>query len=363
VSALADLHQTVPWYYASFSALDRYFRQTEQPVEHVAVHGDLISLAKALPNLDFPGVPYADAAMWDDTTRVYFRCIDDPSKPEPQPFRMQNILYDPRGDRYLDPYDDYRSLRGDVLEATGEPYDPLRRLMDAAVAVSRYPHALAEDAVPGVPRFAPLSAEAQRTLLSSILTGQYPWKGLALLRDHGFVAEYWPELASMAGTEQSKDHHPEGDVWTHSLETFRYRRSRDLVLTLGLLLHDSGKPQAKRAGGNRFDRHAEIGAGLATKLLRRLEFPNETVESVRWLVHKHMFPGALHALPTFRTERLMADPLFPLLLELYRCDLESSYRGPSAYYRACKIYRAYIRNSNNPYRTSEGKKLVKLYVD
>ena len=59
----------------------------------------------------------------------------------------------------------------------------------------------------------------------------------------------------------------------------------------------------------------------------------------------------------------MADPLFPVLLELYRCDLESTFRGPNPYYRACKIYRSYLKNSANPYRSAEGKKLVRLYVD
>ncbi|MBU8913888.1 MAG: HD domain-containing protein, partial [Spirochaetales bacterium] len=161
----------------------------------------------------------------------------------------------------------------------------------------------------------------------------------------------------------SKEHHPEGDVWSHSLEAFRYRRSRDMVLTLALLLHDSGKPHATPAAGRKFDGHAEIGATLATRFLRRLEFGESVVEGVRWLIHKHMFPGALHLLPTFRTERLMADPLFPVLLELFRCDLESAYRGPSSYYRACKIYRSYLKNSSNPYRTAEGKKLVRMYVD
>ena len=363
MDALVDLRSAVPWYFSSFSALDRYFRQTEQPVVHIAVEGDLVALAKSIPNLEFPGVPYADAAMWDGPTRIYFRCLEDEHKPQKQPFRLQNILYDPDKDRYLDPYDDYRSLRGDLLEATDAPYDPIRRLMDAAVAVSRYPHSVSAGSLEPVQRYLELSPETQRTLLSGILTGPSPWEGLNLLREYEFIDAYWPELAGMYGTEQSKEHHPEGDVWSHSLEAFRYRRSRDMVLTLALLLHDSGKPHATPAAGRKFDGHAEIGATLATRFLRRLEFGESVVESVRWLIHKHMFPGALHLLPTFRTERLMADPLFPVLLELFRCDLESAYRGPSSYYRACKIYRSYLKNSSNPYRTAEGKKLVRMYVD
>jgi poly(A) polymerase len=59
----------------------------------------------------------------------------------------------------------------------------------------------------------------------------------------------------------------------------------------------------------------------------------------------------------------MADERFPILLELYRCDLESTYRGPDGYYRACKIYRDYLKNEANPFRSADGKKLVRLFVD
>jgi len=58
----------------------------------------------------------------------------------------------------------------------------------------------------------------------------------------------------------------------------------------------------------------------------------------------------------------MSSQLFPLLLELHRCDLSSTYRGPDGYYRACKVYRAYLKNVRNPFRTADGKKMLKRYV-
>ena len=329
---------------------------------YIVVEGDLVALAKAVPDLEFPGVRNADAAAWDDGRRVYFRCVDPQTKPPIQSFRPLNLLYDPERERYLDPYDDYRSLRGVHLEATAEGYDPLHRLMDAAIAVSRYPHTLS-GALDAVPHFPAMPAESLRSLLAQMLTGPFPDEGMRLLDAYGFIDAYFPELGGMKETAHSKEHHPEGDVWNHSLETFRYRRTHDLRLTLGLLLHDSGKPLAVPHGNRRFDGHAEIGAKLAGKLLRRLGFAEQLVDDVHWLVSKHMFPGALHVLPSFRTERLMADDRFPMLLELYRCDLESTYRGPEGYYRACKIYRDFLRHDANPYRTAAGKKLVRLYVD
>jgi len=200
-------------------------------------------------------------------------------------------------------------------------------------------------------------------VLSNILTGTSPWEGLRLLEAAGFVDAYWPELAAMRQVQHSKEYHPEGDVWTHTLETFRYRKSNNMVLTLGLLLHDSGKPHAPRTRERAFGGHAEIGVRYARSFLRRLEFPETVASDVAWLVSKHMYPAALHKLPLFRTERMMAHPLFPMLLELFRCDIESTFRGPDGYYRACKVYRDYLRNSGNPFRTPEGKKTLRLYVE
>ena len=112
-----------------------------------------------------------------------------------------------------------------------------------------------------------------------------------------------------------------------------------------------------------FDRHAQIGAQIASKFLRRLRFSEALIGKVLFLVREHMLPGFIHTLPTFRTERVMGSELFPMLLELYRCDLSSTYRGPDGYYRACKVYRSYLKNVRNPFRTSDGKKILRRYVE
>ena len=46
----------------------------------------------------------------------------------------------------------------------------------------------------------------------------------------------------------------------------------------------------------------------------------------------------------------------PVLLELYRCDELSTFRGPDGYYDACAAYKTYLKNSRNPYRESNGKR-------
>jgi poly(A) polymerase len=189
----------------------------------------------------------------------------------------------------------------------------------------------------------------QRDLLASLLSSRRPDKGLVLLERAGFVAAAWPELAEMARIPHVKDYHPEGNVWEHTLETLKYRKRMDVVLSLALLLHDAGKPEAEGSGERRFEGHSELGVRVASRFLGRLSFPAALVEDVAFLVRYHMMPAALGQLPPFRTEPVLASPLFPQLLELYRADLCSSYADEAGYYEACRIYQRYLKDRGNPY--------------
>ncbi|MFO7849395.1 MAG: hypothetical protein R6V67_05505 [Spirochaetia bacterium] len=208
-----------------------------------------------------------------------------------------------------------------------------------------------------------LPAIDQRFLLSGVLTGKWAGRGLRLLEESGFIDAHWPLLSAMDKIDHSKEHHPEGNVWRHTVEAFAYRKVRELPLSLGLLLHDSGKPFTGPHNGNAFDRHAQIGADKAGQFLSNLRFDNKTVEQVDYFVRNHMLPSYIPKLPFSRTEDVLSSPLFPELLELYRCDVSSTFRGPDGYYRACATYRNFLKNRRNPFRSSDGKKRLRMLVD
>jgi poly(A) polymerase len=48
-------------------------------------------------------------------------------------------------------------------------------------------------------------------------------------------------------------------------------------------------------------------------------------------------------MPLNRTAEVLESPLFPALLELYRCDESSSFKGLEGYHRSSAAYRAYLR--------------------
>ena len=147
------------------------------------------------------------------------------------------------------------------------------------------------------------------------------------------------------------------------MQTFRHRKLPALGLSLALLLHDVGKPRAANAEGRKFDHHAEIGRTVAERFLSRLGFPRALIDDVSFLVRYHMLPAALPRMPANRLEGVIDDPRFPVLLELYKCDELSTFRGPDGYYEACAAYKAWLRNARNPWRGADGKKLARMYLE
>lgn len=353
VRALRDAGYGV--YYASYSALDRYFRLPAYGPLHLSTDATLVALAQTFDELEYPGLPYEDAVIRSDDRRVLIRCDDADLPPRPFPFTIQGLLYDPVRDVFLDPQGVYPDLRSPRLRPN-IGVSSLYRLADAAVLASRYHYLVEVEELALEERLPEPDPAFQRQLLLSIMAGRHPEKGLNLLYFSGFVETFWPELQAMSGVAHVKDYHPEGDGWEHTLETLRHRKEPDPVLSLALLLHDVGKPAASSTPERAFDGHAELGAQIAARFLRRLAFPQQAVQDITFLVRYHMMPGALKVLPIHRSGPLMASLLFPRLLELYRADLSASYEGPDGYYEACRIYRNYQKHRANPYRHSDGRK-------
>jgi len=149
------------------------------------------------------------------------------------------------------------------------------------------------------------------------------------------MIEWIPELAALSKTPQSKQYHAEGDVAIHTrmaVEACTADSEPDLLWAA--LLHDIGKPLMTRKDGEKITsyRHEVAGAEITEKILKRLELPANRRERIVWAVRHHSF----HLSWSLKTpedvsprqRRFIADPLFPLLLDLLRVDSAASYGYP-----------------------------------
>lgn len=219
-------------------------------------------------------------------------------------FTCNAIGWDPLTGECLDPFNGESDLRARVLRHVSEHFgeDPLRvlRAMQLAARFDLRPtpdtlalcRAIEPEGLPAERQF-----EEWRKL---ILRGVTPSRGLAFLKDCGWISHY-PELEAMVGCPQDPRWHPEGDVWVHTLHCMdAFARERtgddhdDLIVGLAVLCHDMGKPATTVRGPDgriRSPRHDQVGATLASEFLDRLTRQKSIHNLVIPLVKAHMRPA------------------------------------------------------------------------
>lgn len=142
-----------------------------------------------------------------------------------------------------------------------------------------------------------IEVEFQKLLLRSA----QPSLGISWLAAIGRIETVLPELAATHGIEQDPRWHPEGDVFTHSLQALDAAVAysyEDVQTTLALryaaLCHDLGKVSTTvRASDGSITSygHETAGVPLTKRLLARIMRNKELIELVALLVRHHMAPG------------------------------------------------------------------------
>ncbi|HBN83225.1 MAG TPA: phosphohydrolase [Clostridiales bacterium] len=136
-------------------------------------------------------------------------------------------------------------------------------------------------------------------------------------------------LLKMQKTEQSKKHHPEGNVWNHTMlvtdEAAKVReKSKDSrVFMWAALLHDIGKPDTTRMRKGRITAydHDKVGTKLCVEFLRFFTDEEEFIDSVRVLVRYHMHMlYVLNKLPFGDIENLLKEADINEIALLSLCD-------------------------------------------
>ncbi len=251
-------------------------------------------------------------------------------------FTVNGLLLDPESRTVIDYVGGVEDLRRGLLRTIGDPNlrfaeDHLRTLRAIRFCV-RFRLEMDSATRNAIPAFAKktasVSAERFRDELNKMLAGPEPSRALRMLLELGLLKERLPELAALDGLPQPPEHHPEGDVFTHTMIMLDHMAKPDLDLAWAILLHDVGKKATFGHGPDgriHFYGHESVGERMAVSIMERMKTPRDSIKAVASAVRNHMKFAHVHLMRQPKWRRMLADPNFPLELELHRIDCISSH--------------------------------------
>ncbi len=283
-------------------------------------------------------VGYSDGRHPDEV-----RFSKDPTEDvERRDFTINGMMLDPATNEVLDFVGGRADLKAGIIRAIGDPErrfaeDKLRMLRGVRFA-ARFDYTIDPATMAAMQRLAPqidqVSHERIREELTKMLTEGRARRAFELLDETGLLREVLPEIAAMKGVEQSPQHHPEGDVFVHTLLLLdKLPAGASKTLAWGALLHDVGKPPTFRIAPDRirFDGHVDVGVKMAAEILRRLRFSNQETDQILALVDNHMRFGDVQRMKQSTLKRFFRLPAFDEHLELHRLDCLSSHGALDSY--------------------------------
>ena len=195
----------------------------------------------------------------------------------------------------IDEYGGLDDIRDGIIRCVGNPYDRFSedalRIMRAVRFSAQLGYRIEEETSKAIiklsPNLASISAERINTELTKLLLSPNP----DYLRDAyrlGITGVVLPELDRCMECEQVNPHHcySVGEHTLHSLKIV----PDDKVLRYTMLFHDFGKPDTQSVGEDgrmHFYGHPAVSERMASDIMHRLKFDNDTMNSVNLLCKNH----------------------------------------------------------------------------
>lgn len=236
-------------------------------------------------------------------------------------FTVNSMMEDVLTGEIVDHFGGLEDLRkGIIRHICAESFveDPLRVLRGAQFA-ARFGFVIAEDTIELCKSIdlAALSKErVEEELKKALLKADKPSIFFESLRSMEQLDVWFPELKQLIGLEQDPVFHPEGDVWTHTMEvTDRAAKFREVVsdpygFMLLALTHDLGKIVTTEIVKGRIHayEHEKEGMPLVKDFIKRLTNEKDIMEYVSNMVPLHMRPNvAAYSKPALKSTNRMFD--------------------------------------------------------
>lgn len=222
---------------------------------------------------------------------------------------MNALAFDLVTGELHDPFDGCKDIKDKILRCTDEKFfieDPLRffRVMQFIGRFEMQPSSELQKLCKSMDISQVSRERIEEEFKKLLLKSDTPSRGIRWLHEIGRLKEVLPELAETVGVEQSAQWHPEGDVFTHTMQVIDAavdvgrqleEEQEKIVLMYAAICHDLGKPDTtvKLKDGRISSRgHEDVGVPIAKKLLTRICGNKKIIQTVAKLVKFHMTPGS-----------------------------------------------------------------------
>lgn len=231
-------------------------------------------------------------------------------------FTVNAMMEDVLTGEIVDPYGGQQDLKNSVLrhvDSHSFAEDPLRVLRGAQFA-ARFGFSIAPETVELCSAMDLTVLPPERIfgeLEKALLKAGRPSVFFQSLREMKQLDTWFPELAALIGVEQSPVHHPEGDVWNHTMlvtdqaallrHGAKYAGaalspSSDIGFMLAALCHDLGKAVTTGAGEDgriHAFGHETEGIRIAETFMKRITGNKRLTAYVTNMVRLHMKPNTV----------------------------------------------------------------------
>jgi len=201
----------------------------------------------------------------------------------------------------VDPYHGQEDLEKKIIRAVGKASERFKedalRLMRAVRFATQLSFTIDEktwESIQEDSQLLPLiSGERIRDELLKILSSDFPYEGIILLKNANLLKHILPELLEGEGISQERPgRHHTTDVFTHNLMSLKFCPSKDPIVRFATLIHDIGKPRVQSTDSEGyviFYNHEISGAQIAYEVCNRLHFSKKDRQKIVNLIRWHMF--------------------------------------------------------------------------
>ncbi len=272
---------------------------------------------------------------------------------ERRDFTMNAIAYSVTRETFIDPYGGMRDIELKVVRAVGDPHarfqEDALRLMRAVRLANDLSFSIEDRTILALKEHAPLlskiAVERIQDELNKVIMGKNPMRGIIMMRDLGLLKYILPEMEDGIACEQNGDHIY--DVWEHNLRALQHSADRGWALhvRLAAMFHDVSKPETRRWSDEKKDwtfyGHDVVGGRVSERIMKRLKYSSELIETVSLLVRYHLFFSDIEKITLSAVRRLVrnvGETLVWDLMDVRSCDRIGMGRPKETPYRLRKYH-------------------------